>query len=205
MVFDGLSEDDLESDLAQNHWRNTTSEYIQKFWDSENHTSTFLFSEVLTNIKRRDTIIRRALRYVEGGSGNTQRRRASVSMVRIGYHLEFTIRGSEETAIPDEILSKPFEKDFITTYVTSLKNDDPTENAIFENVQIRRSGLFVEPSTPPSSLPSASPTSLAPSLSPSVSLFNAESKTVGLVNNLMIMGLVILGAVSLVVILKPSS
>lgn len=202
MVLTGVDEDDFEGSRAQDHWRQMTSEYVKKYWDIERAklNSTFILSEVATYIRKTDTGLKRKLRHNKTDlviQVHQSSRRRVESSLRIIYWFEFTVRGSNDNSVPDEVLLIPFGQD----YMDDLKEDDPTSESIFRNVQTVENGIFVEAAT---SSPTRAPSveTAVPTSSPTFQLYNDASKKMGIVSIALISGTALLGCFTLVAIFK---
>ncbi len=212
MLFDGMvDETGLGITKVQDHWKETTSTYIEQYWEKEENKSTFSFSEVNAKIEKIDTILTRKLQTVIVGEGSKQKiRRESEVWTRLIYQLEFTYRGSEATIIPEEVLLTPLDQE----YVGSLKQSNDTSiSGVFESVFSVQTKLsdFVQPGPEPTGQPTVQPTEAPetpePTPSPVADVsqleYNEESEATDVVNIVLIAGLSLLAAISIGVILKP--
>jgi hypothetical protein len=197
MDIEGLSLDDMVGSRAQDHWRTTTSQYIQSYWESNNaQQQSFPLVSVSIFIESKEVILDDASSSLTGGIDDVGGARG----LRILYTLEFEVRSGSNSniSIPNSIYSFPVTQ----AYINSLKVDDPTPLGVFGKVSnVINLGVFreKEETSYPSLSPSSSPSSLPPTVD---QLHNAKSYTMNVVIDILITVTIILGMFTIFVMWK---
>ena len=162
MILTGM-EGKLETSKAQDLWRNKTSRFIEQYWNINNATTEatleFKFSQVVTHIELQEfTTGRRRLRRRQTESEDQRRLRilSDDDELRIIFTQDYTVRGSEDTIVPDEIFMVPLQD---PNYIAFLNQDNDGMILDFMNVTnvSTRRIASASPSLRPSEAPSVSP------------------------------------------------